>query len=141
MATLLRNHWYELGLLAFAVRTTLPPAQKVVGPPAEIVGAAQVRELTMVVALEVSSAGVGSGSVAETLAEFVIVPLAVAVAEMAMFALPPFAIVPSAQVTVLLPLQVPCEGNALTKLVPAGSVSVTTALVAEIGPLFVTVTV
>src|SRR5437764_3700121 len=107
-ATLFRNHWYELGLVALAVRTTVPPVQNVVGPPALMVGAAQVRALTSVVALEESSDGVGSGSSAETVAVLVTVPLAVAVAVMETVALPPFAIVPRAQGRVLVPLQVRC---------------------------------
>ena len=41
--------------------------------------------------------------------------------------------------TVLLPLQLPCDDVAETKVVPAGRVSVTTTFVAVIGPLLVTV--
>jgi hypothetical protein len=36
----LKNHLYEVALVALAVRTTLPPEQKVVGPLALIVGVA-----------------------------------------------------------------------------------------------------
>ena len=102
------------------MRTTLPPGQNAVGPAAEMVGAAQVRLLTRVVALDEALPGVGSASFAVALAVFVIVPLAVAVTEIETLAPAPLASVPSAQVTVLLPLHVPCEVNEFTKLVPAG---------------------
>src|SRR4051794_26997936 len=104
-----------------------------------MVGAAQVRALTRVVALEELSDGTGSGSVAETVAVLVMVPVAVALAVMETVALAPLLSVPRAQVTVVVPLHEPCVVVAETYVVPAGNVSLTTTFVAAIGPLFVTV--
>ena len=56
-------------------------------------------------------------------------------------AVDPLFIVPRAQLTAVVPLHVPCEGVAETKVVPVGIVSATTTLVAADGPLFVTVMV
>jgi hypothetical protein len=84
----------------------------------------------------------GSPSAALTLALFVIVPLvAVTVATSVIVALAPLLIVPRLQLTGLAALHVPCDGVALTKLTPAGSVSLTTTDVAASGPAFDTVIV
>jgi hypothetical protein len=56
-------------------------------------------------------------------------------------ALPRFANVPIAQDTVVVPLHDPCDGVAETNVVPAGSTSVTTTLLAALGPLLATVIV
>ncbi|HXH40418.1 MAG TPA: hypothetical protein VNN08_17440, partial [Thermoanaerobaculia bacterium] len=82
MARLFLLHWYPVTPLAFAVRVTLPPAQKVVGPEALIVAAAHVGEVLTVEALAVLFAAEESCSFAEAVAVFVIVPAAVATATM-----------------------------------------------------------
>ncbi len=88
--------------------------------------------------LEVS----GSGSSAVTVVEFVIVPVALGVTSILTVACAPFARLPRLHVTTPLnSLQLPWLGVADTKLTPAGSVSVTTTLVASSGPLFVIVRV
>ena len=46
---------------------------------------------------------------------------------------------PRVQLTLLVPLQEPCDGTAEPNTTPAGSVSVTRTLVAVAGPLLVTV--
>ena len=51
----------------------------------------------------------------------------------------PAASVPSVQVTVVVPVQVPCEGVAEPNVAPGGSTSVTTALDPMPGPALVTV--
>src|SRR5438128_116053 len=56
-------------------------------------------------------------------------------------ALPPLASDPTLHVTLLVPLQLPWDADAETKLTPIGSVSVTTTPVAVFGPLLVTVIV
>jgi hypothetical protein len=84
----------------------------------------------------------GSATVDVTEALFEIVPL-VAVTSVCreMVAFDPLLIVPRLQVTVVVPLQVPCDGVAEMSCRPAGSVSVTTTPVAADGPAFVTVIV
>ena len=77
-----------------------------------------------------------------TVAVFVNVPGAAgAVIVRVIVAVAPFAIVPRPQVTVDVPLQVPCDGVADTKVVPAGMLSVTATLLAAAGPALVTVIV
>lgn len=56
-------------------------------------------------------------------------------------AVPAFATVPSEQVTVVVPLQVPWLGVTETNVVPAGSTSVTTTFSAAFGPASPTVIV
>ena len=56
-------------------------------------------------------------------------------------AVAPEAIVPSAQVTVAVPEQVPWQGVAEANVTPAGSVSVTVDALAESGPALATVRV
>ena len=56
-------------------------------------------------------------------------------------ALPPLRMLPSVQVTVVVPEQEPCEGTALTNCNPAGSTSVIVTFVAVDGPAFATVIV
>src|SRR5438105_8103607 len=77
-----------------------------------------------------------------TVAVFMNVPGVIgAVIVSVMVAFPPFAIVPRPQVTVDVPLQVPCDGIADTSVVPAGMLSVTATEVADAGPAFDTVIV
>ena len=64
----------------------------------------------------------------------VVVATTGAVATMVTVALAPLARVPRLQVTVVLPEQVPTLGLAETNMVPAGSASVTTTLLAASGP-------
>jgi hypothetical protein len=80
----------------------------------------------------------GSSSIAVTLAVFDNVPGACGVTVMLIIALPPFPTDPRLQVTVAVPLQVPCDGIAETKLTPPGRVSVTVTLVAGEWPLLAT---
>jgi hypothetical protein len=141
MARLFLLHWYPVTPLAFAVSVTLPPAQKVVGPEAVIVAAAQVAALLVVEALAVLLAADESCSFAETVAVFVIVPGAVATTTMVIVALPPFPRMPTLHVTVAVPLHEPCVEVADANDVPPGSVSVTVTPVAPLGPLLVTVIV
>jgi hypothetical protein len=54
---------------------------------------------------------------------------------------PPFAIVPSEQLKLGDPLQLPCDGVTAPRLKPAGQVSVTPTPVASDGPAFATVIV
>ncbi len=73
------------------------------------------------------------------LAWFVTLPSLCGRILMSMLALPPLVTVPSAQVTVPLACeQVPCDGVAESKVVPAGRVSVTVVPVAVWGPAFET---
>ena len=83
--------------------------------------------------------GVGSGLVVETVAVFPTGPGAEgSVTVRAIDAEPGFAIVPSVQVTVVVPLQLPCVGVAETKVVPAGMMSVTVTFAAAVGPALLT---
>jgi hypothetical protein len=73
---------------------------------------------------------------------FEIVPfVAVTVVTSVIVALAPLLIAPNVQLTGLAALHVPCDGVALTKLNPAGNVSLTTTEVAASGPTFDTVIV
>ena len=89
--------------------------------------------------------GVGSVMADVTLAELMIdVPTGVPATTCAtrvIVAVPAFAIVPRLQVTVVVPLHVPWDGVAETKVRVEGSVSVTVEVVAEAGPALVTVIV
>ena len=66
-------------------------------------------------------------------------PDAVGVTLMVTTAVAPADILPSAQLTVVVPLQLPWVEVTGPKVMPDGRVSVTFALVAVAGPLFVTV--
>ena len=82
----------------------------------------------------------GSGSASSALAMAVLLSWPVDCGTTTMFAMAelPFARLPKLQVTVVVPLHVPCVGVAETRLRPAGNGSVTLALVAGDGPLFET---
>jgi hypothetical protein len=96
-------------------------------------------EPAVVVALAELFAGFGSDSDAETDAVFVFVPDVDAVTTIDMVAFALAASEPSEQVTTPDAwLQVPCELDAETNVVPAGSVSVTVTFVAVCGPAFET---
>jgi hypothetical protein len=99
--------------------------------------------ITVVVALAVLLAVLGSLSVAVTLTLLVIVPPSVgALTTIVTVADPALAIVPRLQVTVpALWLQVPWVGVADTKPTLAGNVSVTLTPVAVLGPALLTLTV
>lgn len=80
-----------------------------------------------------------SGLVVETTAVLATGPGAEgSVTASAIEAEPALAIEPSEQVTVVVPLQLPCVGMAETKVVPAGIASVTVTFAAAVGPAFVT---
>jgi translation elongation factor EF-1beta len=84
----------------------------------------------------------GSGVVEETVAVLTTVPVAFGLVTMSLtVAVPPAAIVPTGQLTVLVPEQDPCEGVADTNVVPAGRMSLTVTPAAGLGPAFVTVIV
>jgi len=91
--------------------------------------------LTVVPALALASAESGSSSSEVTVAWFVIDPGPVGWTLISTPAFPPFAIVPSAHVTVPLSCeQVPCVGMAESKVTPPGSASVKLTPVASCGP-------
>ena len=82
-------------------------------------------------------AGVGIVTLDETLAWFVIVPVACGVTLIWTLALAPFAIVPSGHCDVPAACeQLPCEGVAETNVTPPGSVSLSDTPVAPEGPAF-----
>lgn len=81
----------------------------------------------------------GSGVVEVTLAVFVSVPEVVAVTTSVIVAVAALFIVPSVQVTVAVPLQVPTVDVADTNVAPEGNASVIVTAFAASGPLFVTV--
>ena len=82
--------------------------------------------------------GFGSGVVAVTEAVFVRVPPEFTRTTSAIVAEPPTLIVPRLQVTVVVPLQDPCEGVAETKDVLEGMVSVTVTPAELDGPALLT---
>src|SRR5258708_23279264 len=91
----------------------------------EIAGMFEAGTTVIVDVLELLPA-FGSGLVVITLAVFVTGPgVDGSVTVSAIDAEPALAIVPSEQVTVVVPLQLPCVGVAETKGVPAGSAVVT----------------
>ena len=100
--------------------------------------------MTVVVAVAVLLAALGSAVTAETVAMFVRVPLAEGetATTMSIVAPAPPGKIPSAQVTVVVPEQDPVLGVAETSVTPAGNVSATvTPLVVDgpdDAPLFVT---
>ncbi len=87
--------------------------------------------------------GIGSVSgVFATVAVFVnVIGVGGAVTMSEIVAVPPLAIAPRLQTTVVVPLQLPWDAVAETNVVPVGITSVTTTLLASWGPLFVTVIV
>jgi hypothetical protein len=97
--------------------------------------------LTVVVVVKELFRAFGSGVVEATLAVFVSVPDVVAVTTRVIVAVAALFIVPSVQVTVVVPLQVPTVEAADTKVAPVGSASVVVTAFAVSGPLLVTVIV
>jgi hypothetical protein len=99
--------------------------------------------VTVVVAVALLFALLGSASVAVTLAVLVIVPLEVgALTTIVTVADPALAIVPRLHVTVPLAcVHVPWVAVADTKVTPEGSVSVTVTPLAPLGPALLTLTV
>jgi hypothetical protein len=99
--------------------------------------------VTVVVAVALLFALLGSASVAVTLAVLVIVPPALgAITEIVTVADPPLAIVPRLHVTVPLAcVHVPWVAVADTKVTPAGNVSVKVTPLAPLGPALLTLTV
>ena len=98
--------------------------------------------LTVVAALALLLAELGSLMPDEALAVLVIDPVDCGVTLIWTLALAPFAMVPSGQLTVPADcVQVPCEGVAETNVTPAGSVSLSETLGALDGPEFWTPTV
>jgi hypothetical protein len=83
----------------------------------------------------------GSGVVEVTLAGFVSTPAVAAVTTSVIVALALLFIVPSVQVTVVVPLHVPTVEVADTNVAPAGNTSVIVTAFAVSGPLLVTVIV
>ena len=98
-------------------------------------------ETIVVDAVELLFAGFGSAVEVETVAVFEIDPVAVAWMLSVIEAVPELAIVPSEQETVVVPLQLPCDGIAETNDVPAGRTSVTDTPLAALGPALLTVMV
>jgi len=86
------------------------------------------------VAVELLFAGTPSVSFAETVAVFDSGPVALTEPWMVMVTLAPLAIVPTAQVTVVVPLHEPCVDDAESKVKLAGSGSETATPVAVPGP-------
>jgi hypothetical protein len=117
------------------------PGAATVGAVCAIARSALVNML--VVAVEELFAALGSVVVEATLAVFEIVAAAAGVTFTVSVIVADAAavIVPSAQLTVVVPLHVPCEGVAETNVVPAGSTSTTDTPAASEGPLFVVVIV
>jgi hypothetical protein len=97
--------------------------------------------LTVVLVVKELFSAFGSGVVEVTLAVFVSVPDVVAVTTRVIVAVAALFIVPSAQVTVVVPVQVPTEAVADTNVVPVGNASVIVTAFAARGPLLVTVIV
>jgi hypothetical protein len=99
--------------------------------------------MVLIVDVEELFAGFGSTSTAVTVAVLDTAPggVDVVVSTRLIVALPPFANAPTAHDTVVVPLQDPCDGVAETNVVPAGSTSVTTTLLAAPGPLLTTLIV
>src|SRR5205807_355090 len=86
-------------------------------------------------------ARLGSDSVPVTVATLVAVPAFMAVTTIVTVALAPLMRFPRLQVIVPPPLQLPWLDCAETKIVLGGNASVSFTLVAEMGPLFLTLTV
>jgi hypothetical protein len=131
------------GPLLVTVIVYVKLAPKVMVPAeASFVTIKSAAELTVVVAVAELLAGVGSGSVAVTVAVFDSIAAAVGVTTMVMVALPLFTIPPRLQVTVPAPcVQTGPVGVTETKVTPAGRVSVSTTFVASRGPALLTTSV
>src|ERR1700722_4940211 len=98
-------------------------------------GMAQTSGCTTVMAVAELFVATGSVVVDVSLTTFVSVEaVAGEVTLIVTVAVVPFVIVPSAQVTVTVPLQVPCEGVAEINVVPAGRGSVSTTAAASTSP-------
>src|SRR5882762_4827851 len=97
--------------------------------------------LTVVTCVAELSLRFGSSSFAATLAVLLMPPVCVGVTTSVTVAELPFARDPSAQLIVLVPVQLLWLGVTETNVSPAGSVSLTLTPVAALGPLFVTVIV
>jgi hypothetical protein len=95
--------------------------------------------VTVVVTVAVLFPGMGSVSLAATLAVFVTVPAAVGVTTIVTVDLAAFARLPRLQLTAAV--QVPWLGVAETNVTPEGSASVRVTPVTGDGPLFVTIRV
>ena len=93
---------------------------------------------TVVVTVTLLLAELGSATVLLVLAVLLTVPEDLVRTVMVMLALAPFAILPKAQLTVVVPLQVPCDVAADRKVTLDGSVSVSVTLLAVLDPLFFT---
>jgi hypothetical protein len=94
--------------------------------------------LTVVAAVLELLAAVGSSVELDTDAVFDNPPADPGITTIVTVALAPFAKAPTAQVTVLVPLQVPAVDELETRITPAGNVSVTDTADAASGPLFTT---
>jgi hypothetical protein len=128
----------EFGLWMVKLSEVVPPCTMLLAPNALlIVGGA----ITAVSAVALLLPMLGSAVDALAVAVFEIDPAAVAFTTRVMVAEPLLASVPRAQVTVVVPLQVPTDGVAETNVVPEGRVSLTLARVAALGPAFETVMV
>jgi hypothetical protein len=104
----------------------------------EIAGIVATGTTVMLDVLELFPAP-GSGLVVDTTAVFASGPGADgSVTVSAIDAEPRFAMEPSEQVMVVVPLQLPCVGVAETKVVPAGIASVTVTFAAAVGPALLT---
>jgi len=108
--------------------------------PAGVGAHAALLDTVEVTELELSEVS-GSLSEAETMAVFVKLPARVGRTTTDTVALAPEASVPIAHVTVVVPLQLPSEGVAETKIIEVGSVSATLTVVAADGPALLTVNV
>ena len=97
--------------------------------------------VTVVEVVAVLSEVIGSGVVEVTLTVFTSVTACVAVTTIVIVALAWFATVPKLHVTVVVPVHVPTEVVADTKLTPAGNASVIATFWALSAPLFITVIV
>jgi hypothetical protein len=124
-------------LFTVMVYVMLEPAAAVAGPLLVIDRSAFA--VTFVLAVELLLPGVGSEVVADTVAVFERLATVFAVTTRAIVGDAPALTVPRLQVTVLVPEHEPTEGVAETKVVPAGSVSLTVTPAALLGPEFVTV--
>ena len=105
-------------------------------------GQVTVREgvaVTAKVVVELLLAGFGSGVMEEAVAVLETVPDMLGLLTTSTAVATPLAgTVPREQVTVLVPVQDPCDGVAETNVVPAGRVSLTVTLAARLGPALAT---
>jgi hypothetical protein len=107
-------------------------------PQVESVGILGVA-VTFTLAVEVLFAEFGSGVSAATVAVLATVPDVPGLFTTSWTVATPLAgTVPREQLTVLAPVQDPCDGVAETNVVPAGRVSLTVTPAARLGPAFAT---